>query len=96
MGGRYQCSLIARTSGAFNGQLWMPEGWLYLVVIFNLQSRRVIGWAVSNCIKRDLAIRALNMAVAFRAPPKACIHHTDRGSQFCSHDYHKLLRQHGF
>lgn len=47
-------------------------------------------------MKRDLAIRALKMAVALRQPPKGCIHHTDRGSQYCSHDYRKLLRQHGF
>ncbi len=57
------------------------EGWLYLAVILDLHSRRVIGWAVSNRMKRDLAIRALNMAIAFRSPPKGCIHHTDRGSQ---------------
>ena len=36
------------------------------------------------------------MAIAFRAPPKGCIHHTDRGSQYCSHDHQKILRQHGF
>jgi len=47
-------------------------------------------------MKRDLAIRALNMAVAFRQPPKGCIHHTDRGSQYCSHDYQKILRRHEF
>ena len=47
-------------------------------------------------MKRDLAIRALKMAVALRQPRKGCIHHTDRGSQYCSHDYQKLLRQHGF
>ena len=76
--------------------VWTREGWLYLAVILDLHSRRVIGWAVSNRMKRDLAIRALNMAIAFRAPPKGCIHHTDRGSQYCSHDYQKLLRQHGF
>ena len=72
------------------------EGWLYLAVILDLHSRRVIGWAVSNRMKRDLAIRALKMAVALRQSPKGCIHHTDRGSQYCSHDYQKLLRQHGF
>ncbi len=76
--------------------VWTREGWLYLAVILDLHSRRVIGWAVSNRMKRDLAIRALNMAIAFRAPPKGCIHHTDRGSQYCSHDYQKILRQHGF
>ena len=57
--------------------IWTREGWLYLAVILDLHSRRVIGWAVSNRMKRDLAIRALNMAIAFRAPPKGCIHHTD-------------------
>ncbi|THD70849.1 IS3 family transposase, partial [Thalassobius vesicularis] len=76
--------------------VWTREGWLYLAVILDLHSRRVIGWAVSNRMKRDLAIRALNMAVALRQPPKGCIHHTDRGSQYCSHDYQKILRQHGF
>ena len=64
--------------------------------ILDMHSRRVIGWAVSNRMKRDLAIRALKMAIAFRAPPKGCIHHTDRGSQYCSHDYQKILRQNGF
>lgn len=76
--------------------VWTREGWLYLAVILDLYSRRVIGWAVSNRMKRDLAIRALNMAIALRRPPRGCIHHTDRGSQYCSHDYQKLLRQHGF
>lgn len=61
--------------------VWTREGWLYLAVILDLHSRRVIGWAVSNRMKRDLAIRALKMAIAFRAPPNGCIHHTDRGSQ---------------
>ncbi len=76
--------------------VWTREGWLYLAVILDLHSRRVIGWAVSNRMKRDLAIRSLKMAVALRQPPKGCIHHTDRGSQYCSHDYQKILRQHGF
>jgi len=76
--------------------VWTQEGWLYLAVILDLHSRRVIGWAVSNRMKRDLAIRALKMAIAFRAPPRGCLHHTDRGSQYCSNDYQKILRQHGF
>jgi len=76
--------------------VWTREGWLYLAVLLDLHSRRVIGWAVSNRMKRDLAIRALKMAIAFRQPPKGCIHHTDRGSQYCSHDYQKILRQHDF
>jgi len=76
--------------------IWTREGWLYLAVILDLHSRRVIGWAVSNRMKRDLAIRALDMAVALRKPPRGCIHHSDRGSQYCSHDYQKRLCQHGF
>ena len=76
--------------------IWTSEGWLYLAVILDLYSRRIIGWAVSNRMKRDLAIRALDMAVALRQPPKGCIHHTDRGSQYCSHDYQKRLKKHGF
>ncbi|WP_093741852.1 IS3 family transposase [Sulfitobacter delicatus] len=76
--------------------IWTSEGWLYLAVIIDLYSRRVIGWAVSNRMKRDLAIRTLDMAVALRQPPEGCIHHTDRGSQYCSHDYQKRLSKHGF
>jgi putative transposase len=76
--------------------VWSREGWLYLAVILDLHSWRVIGWAVSNRMKRDLAIRALQMTIAFRAPPKGAIRHTDCGSQYCSHDYQNILRQHGF
>lgn len=76
--------------------IWTREGWLYLAVVLDLYSRRVIGWAVSNRMKRNLAIRALNRAIALRRPPRGCIHHSDRGSQYCSHDYQKLLRLHGF
>ncbi|NOR63171.1 MAG: DDE-type integrase/transposase/recombinase [Rhodobacteraceae bacterium] len=60
--------------------IWTHEGWLYLAVVLDLYSSRVIGWAVSNRMKNDLAIRALDMAVALRKPPKGCIHHSDRGS----------------
>ena len=58
--------------------------------------RRVIGWAVSNRTIRDLAIQALKMSIALRSPPRGCIFHSDRGSQYCSHDYQKVLREHGF
>ena len=47
-------------------------------------------------MKQDLALRALNMAIAIRRPPPGCVHQTDRGSQYCAHDYQKLLRKHGF
>ena len=75
--------------------IWTREGSLYLAVIRDLHSRRVIGWAVSDRMKRDLAIRALKMAIALRSPPPGCVFHSDRGSQYCSHDYQKILREHG-
>lgn len=60
--------------------VWTREGWVYLAVIIDLYSRRVVGWAISNRMKQVLAIRALNMAITLRRPPPGCIHHTDRGS----------------
>ena len=75
--------------------IWTAEGWLYLAVMIDLHSRRVIGWATSNRLKRDLALRALNNAVALRNPQPGCLHHTDRGSQYCSHNYQNRLRELG-
>ena len=75
--------------------IWTREGWLYLAVILDLHSRRVIGWTVSDRMRRDLAIRALKMAIALRSPPPGCVFHSDRGSQYCSHDHQKILRDHG-
>ena len=56
--------------------IWTTEGWLYLAVVMDLHSRRIIGWAVSNRMKRDLAVQALQMAITLRRPPKGCIHHS--------------------
>ena len=75
--------------------IWTAEGWLYLAVILDLHSRRVVGWAVSNRMKKDLAIQALDMAVRLRNPPEGCISHSDRGSQYCSYDYQKKVQTYG-
>jgi putative transposase len=75
--------------------IWTREVWLYLAVIPDLHARRVIGWAVSDRMKRDLAIRGLKIAIALRSPPRGCVSHNDRGSQYCSHGYQKILREHG-
>ena len=75
--------------------IWTHEGWLYLAVILDLHSRRVVGWAVSDRVKKDLAIRALDMAVNLRKPAQGCIFHSDRGSQYCSYDYQKKLQAYG-
>jgi putative transposase len=76
--------------------IWTQEGWLYLAVIVDLYSRRIIGWAVSDRMKRDLALRALDMAIALRKPPSEVIHHTDHGSQYCSNEYQMRLKKYGF
>lgn len=75
--------------------IWTSQGWLYLAVILDLHSRRVVGWAVSDRMKKDLAIQALDMAVRLRNPPEGCIFHSDRGSQYCAYDYQKKLQAYG-
>jgi putative transposase len=71
------------------------EGWLYLAVLIDLFSRRVVGWAMDKRITRGLTLRALDMAVQRRRPPQGLIHHTDRGSQYASGDYQKALKGYG-
>jgi putative transposase len=75
--------------------IWTAQGWLYLAVVLDLHSRRVIGWAVSDRMKKDLAIQALDIAVKLRDPPQGCIIHSDRGSQYCAYDYQKRLQNYG-
>ena len=75
--------------------IWTAEGWLYLAVVMDLYARRIVGWATSDRLKRDLAIQALRRAVAVRQPPPGLIHHSDRGSQYCSYEYRKALKDIG-
>ena len=76
--------------------VWTAEGWLYLAIVLDLFSRRIVGWSTSDRMKRTLAIDALQRAITLRAPPPGLIHHSDRGSQYCSADYRRLVRDHGF
>jgi transposase InsO family protein len=71
------------------------EGWLYLAVIIDLYSRKVVGWALSNRLKTPLVIEALRMAYWRRKPSKGLIHHSDRGSQYAAHDYQQQLKTFG-
>lgn len=75
--------------------VWTSEGWLYLAVVIDLYSRRVVGWAIGNRMTKQLVMDALIMAVWRRKPSSGLIFHSDRGSQYCSHDYQKLLKRHG-
>jgi transposase InsO family protein len=71
------------------------EGWLYLAVIIDLCSRRVVGWATSETLERTVCIGALRAALDERRPPPGLIHHSDRGTQYASADYRDLLQQNG-
>lgn len=68
------------------------EGWLYLAVVLDLFSRRVIGWSMSNRIDQHLVRRAMLMALTARRPSEALIVHSDRGVQYAAGDYQQLLR----
>lgn len=68
------------------------EGWLYLAVVLDLASRRVVGWSVQRLLDRKLAIDALKMALAHRAPASGLLHHSDRGGQYASAEYRSLLQ----
>ena len=71
------------------------EGWLYLAVILDLCSRLAVGWAISDRITDALTLEALAMALARRQPPQGLLHHSDRGSQYASGDYQRMLAQYG-
>lgn len=71
------------------------EGWLYLAIVEDLFSRRIVGWATATSLERKLTLDALEMAIALRIPSAGLVHHSDRGSQYASFDYQKLLEQHG-
>ena len=74
--------------------IWTVEGWLYLAVMLDLFSRRVVGFALSERIDLKLARDALMMAIEQRQPPLGLLHHSDRGSQYASYKYRQMLDQH--
>jgi putative transposase len=71
------------------------EGWLYLAMLIDLFSRRVVGWAMSDKNDEALTLTAVQMAVDQRVPPKGLIHHTDRGTTYASTEYQDFLRRNG-
>jgi transposase InsO family protein len=73
--------------------LWTLQGWLYLAVIIDLFSRRVVGWATSRNVDRHLALAALDMALRQRHPGDDLVHHSDRGSTYASTDYRNALEK---
>ena len=83
-------------------QLWVADityvaiatGFVYLAAILDAWSRRVVGYAISRSIDARLAVAALKAAISARDPPRGCVHHSDRGSQYASEDYRTVLRDH--
>ncbi len=71
------------------------EGWLYLAVIMDLFSRRIVGWAMSSRMTGDLTMRALDMAILRCQPGRGLIHHSDQGSQYTDSKYQTVLAAHG-
>jgi putative transposase len=84
-------------------QLWVADltyirilsGFVYLAVVLDAWSRRVVGWAISRRIDADLALAALEAAIATRQPPPGCVHHSDRGAQYAAEPYREKLAGHG-
>jgi putative transposase len=70
------------------------EGWLYLAGVKDLFTKRLVGWAMDSHMETSLVIQALQMAITTQRPPRGLIHHSDRGSQYASHQYRALLAKH--
>jgi len=72
-----------------------PEGWLYLAVLLDVYSRRVVGWAMAELLRAELALDALAMALTARRPDAGLDHHTDRGCQYTAAAYQEALAARG-
>ena len=90
---------VEQPNQAFVGDItyiWTAEGWLYLAVVIDLYSRKVVGWSMGSRMKAQLVCDALTMAVWQRNPDKGLIVHSDQGVQYASHQYRQLLKGNGF
>jgi putative transposase len=75
--------------------VWTAEGWLYVAAVVDLFSRRVVGWSMSAAMTAQLVTDALVMAIWRRGKPDALLHHSDRGSQYTSEHFQRLMADHG-
>ena len=75
--------------------VWTAEGWLFVAVVLDLFSRRVVGWSMQPTMTSQLVMDALMMAVFRRGRPKSVLHHSDQGSQYTSENFQRLLESHG-
>ena len=94
-------SLARRFEADTRDRVWVTDityiptgqGWLYLSVILDLFSRRVVGWSTASHMRTELPLQALGMALKHRRPPAGLVHHSDRGSQYASADYRRTLHE---
>ncbi|MEN9504052.1 MAG: hypothetical protein RI964_3337, partial [Pseudomonadota bacterium] len=70
------------------------EGWMYLAIVMDLYSRKIIGWAMDKRMSTPLVARAMQMAIHLRRPAKGLIFHSDRGAQYTSQPFRQLLQKH--
>lgn len=75
--------------------IWTREGWLYLAVVMDLFSRRIVGWSMADHMRTELVRGALEMACGHRVPAEEMLHHSDRGSQYASWEYQQVLKDRG-
>jgi len=76
--------------------IWTRQGWMYLAVVLDLFNREIAGWSMRKRITKDIVTEALTMAVKRKRPQAGLIFHSDRGSQYASHKFRKLLEKHHF
>lgn len=95
LAGRMELSGIAQLWVADLTYIRLREEFLYLAVVLDAFSRRVVGWALDDSLHASLAIAALRKAIAERRPAPGLVHHSDRGIQYASEGYMELLREHG-
>ena len=72
--------------------LWTKEGWLYLAVVMDVYSRKIVGWSLGSSLSKQLVVKALIMAIVHRKPEAGIIFHSDRGSQYTSNSVRNLLK----
>jgi len=75
--------------------IWTSKGWLYLAIILDLFSRKIVGWSLGDRINKELVMKALEMAIWRRRPAPGLLFHSDRGSQYCSKAFQKMLKKNG-
>lgn len=92
---RFQAAAPNRKWIADFTYIWMAEGWLYVAAVIDLFSRRVVGWSMSADMTAQLVTDALVMAIWRRGKPDALLHHSDRGSQYTSEQFQRLMADHG-